>query len=497
LRYRQISQDVAKHTDASFALRARVLALFDGEWLPARVARANADGTYRVIWIVDRTFTDGLPASSLRAPTAAEAPRRGRRLAAADCAEIARVREDSPLSSARSSASTKAPDGEEVPRTRGKRSSAKACGADAPVAAKLVEACERVPKRRRKGPAGEAPAQDMPLRADLVSRGYVEFLGGLPKWELIDFVEECYDRFADIIIQELEGLRDVWAPCPGSRERYGAFAAAKATERLSEFGIAVYSPSDSQAQEFPYESTGPRWYISLTPLALRLYGAKGAPSPPAELWELLCGHEADVASDLRARGLGWTLVPPGSDPQALHADIYGEGAHREPGRTRWPHVLWKRRRGELCTTELVPGGFTEGGSEERHFDMIRRVRAPLVIMDSEALHRGSATSSEGWGSTLSLELCTASGWSAWQEFATGGTTKDPSSPLDWRMLRIRRPRKGVAAAGGTASHGAAGSRCLLKAEPVPSLPPAPWAQREGKARLAQEQRVWEGVGSAA
>ncbi|CAK0788617.1 unnamed protein product, partial [Prorocentrum cordatum] len=68
-------------------------------------------------------------------------------------------------------------------------------------------------------------------------------------------------------------------------------------------------------------------------------------------------------------------------------------------------------------------------------------RAPEVI------HRGAATAPAPapggpWPSTLSLELCTPSGWEAWESFSTGGTVNDPASSEDWRMLLIqaKRPR---------------------------------------------------------
>jgi len=323
----------------------------------------------------------------------------------------------------------------------------------------------------------------------------MELRDGMPEawnWQVFEFVESCFDRFSDLVIQELELLRDFWQPCKGSGERYGAFAGMKASERLRDLGLAVYSPGPSQQQEPPFGDTGPRWYVSVTPLAMQLFG-ESLPLPPDHLRELLMGHPSDGNRPLRARGLGWTLAPSGSDPQALHADIWGNGAHERTDRTRWPHILWKRNHSEMCTTEVVPGAFTQGAYQDCHFQQIRRARAPVIVVDSEALHRGAATAPAtaapasfgarpGWVSTLSLELCTASGWDAWEDYATGGTTKDPSSPLDWRMLVF-------------------GGEPGIAAVPVPdglglrlgaaSLSPAPWASEEGKARLMTEQREWE------
>merc|ERR1711912_21454 len=126
-------------------------------------------------------------------------------------------------------------------------------------------------------------------------------------------------------IRELDSLRSVWKPCEGSQQRHGAFAASKVSERLAAYGIAVYSPGECQQETAPYEFNGPRWYVSVTAAALKHFAT--APAPPSELHELVCGHPADSGSELRARGLGWTLAPAGSDPQALHADIWGHSAH--------------------------------------------------------------------------------------------------------------------------------------------------------------------------
>lgn len=334
------------------------------------------------------------------------------------------------------------------------------------------------------------------LREQLASEGYLELASGLPRawaWRLFDFVESCYDRFGPLVVQELELLRPVWAPCSYPGQRHGAFAAMKASERLAALGVAIYSPGESQTQKPPYRPTGPRWYVSITSAALREFGASLA--APSELYELLCGHSVEHGRDLRARGLGWTLAPPGSDPQMLHADLWGTGAHRRTDRTRWPHILWKRRPSELCTTELVPGAFTRSCASEANFQRIKRVRSPAIVVDSECLHRGAATPPKadgasdmcGWASTLSLELCTASGWDAWEDFSTGGTFKDVHSSLDWRMLRIGPPSAEQEGAGAAPVGRPPGLFELRAAE----LPPAPWSDPSGMAALKQEQLAWE------
>jgi hypothetical protein len=110
---------------------------------------------------------------------------------------------------------------------------------------------------------------------------------------------------------------------------------------------------------------------------------------------------------------------------------------------RFPHLLWKRNRDQLCTTEIVPGGFTLGQVQETCYSNVIQVSANAIVVDSEVLHRGAATKpslpsspSCDWASTLSLELCTPSGWVAWKS-DTGGTVF--SDDDEWRMLEICSP----------------------------------------------------------
>jgi len=481
LRYRQPTTGsfaADPTSEEGFLVGTIVDALYDGKRLEAKVARRNGDGTYRVVWKADRSFSDALPVTSLRSLSKKE-----------ESASTA-----SPWSSASSSGEE---DDNPLSRKRSGRSSSSA---------------EEKSAKRKRCAQLETPAA---LMAQVFDRGWAELRDGLPEawqWEVFEFIESCFDRFSELVIQELESLRDFWDPCPGSLERHGAFAAAKVTERLKPHGVAVYSPGPSQLQEAPWVSNGPRWYISVTQRALQRWagdagagslvapGGEGllpAPAPPAGLLELLHGHAADSGKMLRARGLGWTLAPAGSDPQAVHADIWGFGAHTRTDRTRWPHILWKRRPGQLCTTEVVPEGFTEGSVQEEHFRKIRRASAPAIIVDSEALHRGAKVPAGAWGSTLSLELCTASGWDAWEAYETGGTTKDPTSPLDWRMLLIA-PELGsltplVGAPAGRAEIFEVPASAAVFRDGEVVLPFASWKSPKGKALLAAEQRKWENI----
>jgi len=88
----------------------------------------------------------------------------------------------------------------------------------------------------------------------------------------------------------------------------------------------------------------------------------------------------------------------------------------------------------------------------------------------------------GWASSLSLELCTPSGWAAWEDFGTGGTEKDPNSTLDWRMLKFAQQDKSSVKYVNQMGDGTT----------IPVvLPEAPWMNARGKQKLRAEQRQWE------
>jgi len=449
LRHRQGCADaVVNHV---FAVGSAVDAQFEGAWCAAKVTKLNADGTYRVTWQEDRTCTDGLPASAVRR-------RKRKRLDASSI--ISTVSND---------------------RCKRRCITSEGIGC-----ADAVESVERLAVQRTL----------------LRSQGWIELASGLPKswsWPVFEFVEACHDMFNDLVISELDSLRHVWVPCENSLSRYGAFAAAKVSERLCPYGIAVYSPGESQEECSPYQSTGPRWYVSVTAKALECFGV--APPLPAALRHTILSPSAASEGEFRARGLGWALAPPGSDPQAIHADIWGIGKHEKTDETRWPHILWKRSASQFCTTQIVPGGFTLGAISEDSFSSIRQVRAPAIVVDSEVLHRGARTppvgadscAPLGWVSTLSIELCSPSGWQAWEEFSTGGTTKDPTCSLDWTMLRINTKPAPLQAPGEcmAASPDALKSLAALHTAVAPILPTPFWVAEGGKERLCTEQKRWE------
>lgn len=157
------------------------------------------------------------------------------------------------------------------------------------------------------------------------------------------------------------------------------------------------------------------------------------PSLPSSLRKTLWPHHDDNTGLARARGLGWTLAPAGSDPQGLHADLWGWKPKLD--RVRFPHILWKRDRQERCTTQIVPRGFSNGVVGWSDYGKLLSVCSNAVVIDSEVLHRGGPTNTgSSWVSSCSIELCSASGWDAWRD-GTGGTTADPEDP-EYAMLLI-------------------------------------------------------------
>lgn len=503
VRYRSHAQKGAA-TAGVFCTGALVDALFDGKWHRATVTRRNGDGTYRVVWASPRSFTDGLPSTSLRllasdssdaASTSTRSSRgdKGRKVSiCARCRKRARVADAEPRAKqgrlAKDDKVALPPLDGGLAQDVGNLPATPASAPNPPPPWRAEDAAPGQPLQQERG-TKEAAGCEREMSVQLATRGYVELKHGFPSswsWGLFDFVEACYDRYCDLVIAELEMLRDFWKPLQDSGQRYGAFAAAKVTERLQANGhdVDVYSPGESQEQTPPFESVGPRWYVSVTKSALERLVV--APAAPEALLSVITPHPADRSGTLRARGIGWTLAPPGSPPQALHADIWGIGAHARTDRPRWPHILWKRSASAQCTTQIVPGGFTEGDACDYHFPAIEQVRAPAILVDSEALHRGAETPTEAWASTLSIELCTAGGWEAWEEQSTGGTVKDPFSPLDWRMLEIGKA--------GRQLHGPRHLESIagtLRASIGEQLPAPPWHDEHGRDCLRREQLEWE------
>jgi len=274
---------------------------------------------------------------------------------------------------------------------------------------------------------------------ELCDRGWMLARGWPWQWPLVDFVEDCYHRFGQLVIGELEALQSQWmdgSACGSSRP--GANVAEQVSKpggKLAQLGIQVYASPPSELQVSPYEYSGPRFYVSLTKRALDVLGE--APPLPRGFAALLWPHKDDFKGQHRARSLGWTLAPPNSGPQSLHAELWGEPGHLRKGdRTRFPQLLWNHNVDEACATELVPGAFTRGSCAARQFERLKSPEAPALVFDSEILHRGAAVSGNQWVATLSIGLCSPGGWEAWKA-GTGGTYAEDVNAEEWRMLPIR------------------------------------------------------------
>ena len=280
--------------------------------------------------------------------------------------------------------------------------------------------------------------------------GWYELELGLPQawaeWPVVAFVESCHAKWAELVEKELtEALKNEQRN--GARARPGEAAAQAVSRRLATLGVAVYVPPPCVSDDPPYGISGPRFYVSVTAAAAAAFGGyECVPSLPHSLRDAIWPHGEDQRGVGRIRGLGWALAPCGSDPQELHADLWGHTPKLD--RVRFPHLIWKRDRTQ-CTTEVVRGGFTRGVVATHHYASLVTASAPAILVDAEALHRGGRTpphaapmtpgdeSSKGWVSSCSVEMCSSAGWRAWLE-GTGGTEADPNDP-EYRMLSILQP----------------------------------------------------------
>ncbi|CAJ1336818.1 unnamed protein product [Effrenium voratum] len=227
-------------------------------------------------------------------------------------------------------------------------------------------------------------------------------LHGWPHWEVFSMVEGYHRRLSAQVVSLLEAKK----PWKDEDQRPGT-AAAWEVSREMEGGVyvsAVHPSVNDQCEE-----TGPRFYVSIIEAAIRRGPAPRLPPALEELvWPRLKDRREPWITEL-----GWTLVPPGSDPQTLHVDILA--SEEEPPRPRrsvgrFHHLLWKCDGGP-CTTKVVCTGFTEGTVEDWHYEVQRQVRSPKLILDSEMLHCGASTPKR-WTSTLTVQLCSTSGWRA-------------------------------------------------------------------------------------
>jgi len=275
-------------------------------------------------------------------------------------------------------------------------------GAGEPLAHERFQA-----KRKRDAPDSQQTelSHDVATAAaQLQQRGWCA-LSGPPAWAPVAFCEAMHARWGARVVALLEAERPRWFVNGGEAEaeaeaggggggdgggggggdggkerRPGAATARAASAALAAegAGIAVSAAHPCKSRWEPWEATGPRFYASIIEAALRpvptgltrglpaptevlsgdgaaplvahsggggIAGGGALPPPPPQLRALLwAGSEADAAAP-RLTELGWTVVPPHSDPQALHADITSApdapDGHPRAGRGRFHHLFWK------------------------------------------------------------------------------------------------------------------------------------------------------------
>jgi hypothetical protein len=335
--------------------------------------------------------------------------------------------------------------------------------------------------------APAAPAHHMTPDAVRASRRSINELGWapldrVPEWGVVELVERAHRLHAATIIELLEARL---APMEEDSDhmfggRPGREVARQVTDDLKERGIdgINVTATHPSMDEATWSDTGARFYVSIVEGILYnslhesiVAGGVGTvplPPCPPTLADILWPFEEDrhnvgpAEGSARVTELGWTCVPPGSDPQALHADIVAEedplDSPRWVGRGRYQHLIWKefrcdgegegagagggcggggegegkegKEKGEgegeekgggagkvraatapNCTTNIVPGGFTEGASRAIHYKRIVIGRARALLFDSEMLHRGGSTREKTeWTTSCTVQICSRSGW---------------------------------------------------------------------------------------
>jgi hypothetical protein len=310
------------------------------------------------------------------------------------------------------------------------------------------------------------PLLMLPVDAELLQRaGCVELPAPPRSWRPVEFCEEMHRAWRDRCIELLSEHRAQWLE---DGRRLGTLAAERASAALKAegAGLHIYAAHPSRAVWEPWEDSGPRFYVSIIRAALQVESGccsaaachEAAPPPPRELEELLWPHAEDRAGP-RITELGWTLVPPHSDPQRIHADIVAwQRAPDQHPRTRgrYHHVVWRAPPpgGEaapaLCSTEICAAAFTNGVVTPAHHESMRALAAPCVVFDSECLHRGGSTIKQAdWSSSCSVQLCSGTGWPA---LACDGRA-EPQSLRFTIPIEAPRKRRDASESAGGGEHG--------------------------------------------
>lgn len=251
----------------------------------------------------------------------------------------------------------------------------------------------------------------------LHERGWLE-LGKLPEWNVFDMVEAYYAKYHDRILNLLERERPRWFEDVEEDDvRPGFVVARELSRRFESKGIFITAvhPSVSEDKSLGYPVTGPRFYVSVMLAAMR----RGpAPPPPKDVARILWPYQPDRRKPWITE-VGWTMVPPLSNAQAMHADIvsWKSSDPRKEFMGRFHHFIWKPDRTTNCTTGVVTSAFTLAAGalpQDWMRAKLHRVASPTVVLDSEVCHCGGPTGPDRWTASCTVQLCSSTGWNPLQ-----------------------------------------------------------------------------------
>ena len=252
------------------------------------------------------------------------------------------------------------------------------------------------------------------LNSEGVTRLSAEMFALARSWSVMAFTEMMHAKWNRTICEQLEALRPRWFEgVDEAKFRPGAWVADELSNLLAPHGIYISATHPSIEDESPWEASGPRFYASL----IEAYRERVSfvPAPPPRLASLVWSVPGDMAAPWVTE-IGWTIVPPHSDPQELHADIVNESGwcsnERTAGRSRYTHLVWKCAGEEPreCTTQLVKGLFSNGHAAEEDYERLESVGGACLVLDSEVTHRGGSTERRrDWSSSCTVQLCSTSG----------------------------------------------------------------------------------------
>ncbi|CAK0882259.1 unnamed protein product [Prorocentrum cordatum] len=189
------------------------------------------------------------------------------------------------------------------------------------------------------------------LSQSLHADGWLE-LGELPEWEVFDVAEKYHAEYHDRITRLLERERPRWFEDVDEHRnvRPGQVVARELSRRFEPKGlhISAVHPSVSDDESLDYPATGPRFYVSVIPAAMR----RGpAPPPPDDVVCLLWPDPQDRCKPWITE-LGWVMTP--QNPMHRRCTQTSRlvlTRSRIPGETAW--VAFTTSFGSLTAPQTV------------------------------------------------------------------------------------------------------------------------------------------------